>query len=143
MGDLLRRFVRGVAVAYYASAWADNAETNGPPYPPGCELTDEAGEPPPDWVDWAMRVAGALAYSAGCNVHAIVQRALDTNDTPRDTGAFIEDLGFCLAMQVMGHGVRWSDDHPDLGLVLPYISSPEAAWDADGRYVDGSLYGAV
>ena len=33
-----------------------------------------------------------------------------------------EDFGHYLAMQALGHGVSWADDHPDHGLELPLIS---------------------
>lgn len=31
-----------------------------------------------------------------------------------------ESFGFGLAMQALGHGVSWRDDHPDAGIKLPY-----------------------
>lgn len=31
------------------------------------------------------------------------------------------EFGYCLAMEAMGHGVSWRDNHPDHGYEVPYI----------------------
>lgn len=53
-----------------------------------------------------------------------------------------DSFGYCLAMECLGHGVGWADDHPEHGINLPYLE----CWLelkgilATGREVDGWVH---
>ncbi len=84
-----------------------------------------------DWVDIApptpdgepMELASSLAKQIeslnGCALDALYTRACAVPGR-HSRKATPEDFGFCLAMQAMGHGVGWSDNHPDPDIKFPF-----------------------
>jgi hypothetical protein len=140
------QILTGMAKAFFALAYADFVEhldAENPDLDP-----DDYDRPGPggDWMDYLPSLPGQAWALAGQLWEAIER------DNPKPAGMFRviiemdalepdfdrEDFGFCLAMQAMGTGVRWSDSHPDHGLKLPYweVSSFTFAPDA---YKEGGV----
>jgi len=129
-----------MAKAGYATRWADavdEARREGrddelAPCLSGTEIMDVLPLPiPPDFIAWAHRQAAKIeavnslplgeAFKRACaapRVNSWEGRADAESET--DAAAF----GHYLAMQAMGHGVAWEDDHPPHGLTLSYSEAP-------------------
>jgi len=140
--------VENMARAFFVDAYITHAEDGGKPYDgnghpcPGCNLfapwesEEEGGEhetagPGQDWYDVLDGIdtpPGALAFAEeaarkieaegggllpGLYLYtcALPGKHLKTPDA--------EAFGRNLAMQFMGHGVSWSDDHPDFDFEIP------------------------
>lgn len=101
----------------------------------GCERCPDRAGPGEDWFDVAPpgpfryrraalrllhRVEGAL--NAGRSLPGAVTRAFDAAGVHRRSPT-VADLGFCLAMEALGTGVAWTDDHPPHGLTVPRIEN--------------------
>jgi len=122
--------VTAMARAMFVTVWADWAELHGDGYPAGCELLDVAPETPA----YVLRVAHVWAgIVVGMNNDTIPRRSLfflfrealaadeHDPDTCQDDPSLQNDFGHYLAMEIMGHGVSWADDHAELPFRLPYI----------------------
>ena len=113
----------GMAKAYWADAWASQMEEmqlSG--HLSGMEIMDVM---PQEIPAKAMEIAKKL--------YAKIEK--DNNIkledfTPPGEEDFDKDLfGHYLAMEAMGHGVGWSDDHEDHGLEIPYVEESYELWD--------------
>ena len=113
----------GMAKAYWADAWASQMEEmqlSG--HLSGMEIMDVM---PQELPAKAMEIAKKL--------YAEIEK--DNNIkledfTPPGEEDFDKDLfGHYLAMEAMGHGVGWSDDHEDHGLEIPYVEESYELWD--------------
>jgi hypothetical protein len=115
--DVRDQIVDGMARALFVSSWAEahaheyqqvDLEKVAPPTPPDAEMyaRNLCGqvEKYNDRTDINLIYAGIVGYEA----HAHRKKP-----TP-------ESFGWYLGMQMLGHGVSWTDDHPDAGLELPY-----------------------
>lgn len=134
----------GFARCLHATAWADmrdrlEEEEDGaqPPYTGGGEVLDY--DPPVtrearDAADHALAtiqmdngvsLADRWRIGEGCLCHSCA-----THGTPWV-------FGWYLAMEWLGHGVAWDDDHPEHGLEVGhgefYYFSPEEAGDTEAR----------
>jgi hypothetical protein len=124
--------VEGAARALFVQWWADqcsecenDAETcrlerNGhqPNDPGGVELMDVAPE-----------TSESARACAKCLVERVASQARWTEVTNREeVESDPEGFGHYLAMEALGHGVAWSDDHPDHDLVLPLIGYYGEDW---------------
>lgn len=88
---------------------------------PGEDLMDVA----PETTDDARKTAEVLTASIeklnGADIESLYTKAANaegdhlTDPTP-------EDFGHYIAMQAVGHGVGWNDDHPNAGIKIPDIS---------------------
>lgn len=122
-------FIRAAARAFFVSAWADAVENYGGSFRPGTELMDAAPATPDVVMLHAASFLGALECRNRCDLAGMWARA-QKGEGHRKT-PMLEDFGHYLAMEAMGHGVAWTDDHPrvmlpdramgpDLPLKVPY-----------------------
>lgn len=110
---MTRDIVDQMARTFWVNAWAQSIEEEGGvPAGPGEDLMDAA--PPTHWRAYlkAWTYVDELAEAnqmtpAGMYRQALVRAAL------RDTEAIREKFGHYVAMEALGHGVSWRDDHPE------------------------------
>lgn len=119
-GAELRAIHEGAALAYHCDAFARRAEEqcqgDGPG--PGGDWMDICGAPSKaarDAAEVLLERIGAEQVLRGWYVNTRVEHG--HRKEPRAT-----DFGHYLAMQAMGHGVAWSDEHPDPGFEVPHLS---------------------
>jgi len=145
-------FLRGAAKAFFASAYADFVEEG---HSTDNELSDSdraarlalprpgGGE---DWMDYMPEVPPAAYALAGelwaaleaankVSVYVLAERA-EQADTEHKSkcakcgdGFDAEEFGHYLAMQAMGHGVSWFDDHGDFDIEIPDIECSQCSFD--------------
>ena len=123
--NIIDEIIKGMARAFFVTAWADREEELGRTYP-GMELTEVAPETPPEVL---LKVNYVLGVIEGMNGEAPYVRI---QKLPLDAGENLAvDWGFAfgwyLGMESLGHGVAWTDDGaPPHGLELPLV---EFSWD--------------
>lgn len=88
---------------------------------PGAELTEIAPPTPPDAFKKAEEILVAIVKRNKHVAPTILELYLKVAALP---GRHLkkptpEDFGACMAFEALGHGVGWSDDHPDHGLEIP------------------------
>lgn len=135
----------GAARTFFVSAYADHAEESDSS---DNELTDEEREersslPRPaggeKWEDYAPEtpplayaLAGELWALLGsmnsCSVYVLAQSAALAD---RVLEIDPEEFGSDLAMQAMGHGVSWFDDHARFDLKIPHMECGDYTFSAD------------
>jgi len=145
-GNMFRdAWLDGAARAFFVSAYADHVEEG---HSTDNELTDEEREertslPQPGgggrWEDHAPETP-PLAYAlAGelwallenlnsCSVYVLAESAA-LADRVREIDP--EEFGSDLAMQAMGHGVSWFDDHARFDLKVPHMECGDCTFSSD------------
>jgi hypothetical protein len=127
-------FLEGAARTIFVCAYADYCEehpTARLPMPgPGDAWEDFAPETPINAYALAGELWGALGHANGCNVYSLASMASAADGGEIDAAEFGSDL----AMQWMGHGVSWLDDHRSFPLRVPHA---EVSWLS----FDESVYG--
>lgn len=122
---------KGMARALFVCAWVTAKEELGTNFPPRTEYMDVAPATPLLAVFSAYRLAGAVEQANGMNLLALLHKAAkadgihgtSTLDSP--SADYAESFGHYLAMESMGHGVSWFDDHARFELTLPDIEEPQ------------------
>jgi len=97
-----------MARALWVTAWADYEEEAGRTYP-GQELMDVAPETPPD------------AHKAAEMLWSKIKAANRNKEITTPAGGDPEEFGFYLAMEALGHGVAWTDDHEPHSYKIPHF----------------------
>lgn len=149
--DFRDAFLEGAARAFFVCAYADFVEEG---HSTDNDLTDEerasrlelprpgAGE---DWYDYAPETppnAYALAGELWQGLHAANGRAgvytlaLDA-ECADQRAPDPEEFGRLLAMQAMGHGVSWFDDHKRFEIKIPHMECSEFSFDSE-TYTGGA-----
>lgn len=144
--DFRDAFLEGAARAFFTTAYADYVEEG---HSTDNDLTDDQREtrlelPSPDagedWCDYAPESPpnayalagefwGALHAANGeAGVYSLALRAEAADGEAPDGEAF----GHALAMQAMGHGVSWFDDHKTFPVVVPHVECSQCSfsWEA-------------
>jgi len=116
--------LEGMARALWVTSYADWVEQQGPTAQK--KLGARGGQ---DWSDVAPETP-ADALEAARDLYLAISRA--NNESPVDllgtaaradgvkaTRAYADSFGHCLAMQALGHGVSWFDDHKQFPLKFP------------------------
>lgn len=124
--DKRDEIVDGAARALFVSLWADlveeAAEATGERLLGfGVELMDVAPETPQE-----AKVAAESLISTIESTNAVDFTTFVPPGTEEVFEAFTGDFGHYLAMEALGSGVGWSDDHEEHGLELPLIDSMES-----------------
>jgi hypothetical protein len=141
-------WLEGAAKAFFATAYADYVEEG---HSTDNELSEDEREtrlslskpgPGEDWMDYlpeippnAYALAGELwamleaANPGGCGVYTLAERAEAVDGEKPDP----EQFGHYLAMQAMGHGVSWFDDHKTFKIKVPSIECSQCSF-ADEAY---------
>lgn len=113
-------FLYGAARAMFVMAYADHVENSEEDLPrpgPGGDWYDYAPEAPPN----AYALAGGMwselhAANGEAGVYSLALRAEAADGAPVDA----EEFGRDLAMQYMGSGVSWFDDHAEFEVKIPH-----------------------
>lgn len=150
-------FLTGAAKAFFCTAYADFVEEG---YSTDNELTDDEREARlalprarggQDWMDWMPEVPPAAYALAGelwasleaaskASVYVLANRAgraehkcdhdcADPCEAIDDIDA--EEFGHYLAMQAMGHGVSWFDDHEEFEIEIPHVECSQCTFSDD------------
>lgn len=144
--DFRDAFLEGAAKAFFVTAYADHAEEGDntdneltdeereareelPRPGPGGDWYDYAPEPPPNAYALAGELWAGLHHLNGCSVYVLADRAVNADADPKGeceskvelTDDFdAEEFGRDLAMQAMGTGVSWFDDHAKFEIKIPH-----------------------
>lgn len=129
-------FLYGAARAFFVTAYADfvedaEREDDGHDYPSashGEDWNDIAPEAPPN----AYALAGELwqglhAMNGEAGVYSLALRAESADGVVPDP----EDFGFSFAMQAMGHGVSWFDNHKSFPVKVPHVECSMFSFSED------------
>jgi hypothetical protein len=112
-----------MARAMYVSAWADHQEAMGRRL--RGELMDQAPATPRRAKDDAFMLIGRFECLNGMDIFALLYAAykadgFDPYQYPPDE-KYEKEFGHYLAMQALGHGVSWFDDHAKFPIKFPHI----------------------
>lgn len=121
--NVRNEIIKSAARAAYVSSWANWAEEQGESL--HGELMDQAPNTPAAAVKWARKLISTMEKMNGLKIDKMYWSAAQKADihhsnTRRGRDASPEEFGYCTAMQSMGHGVSWGDDHPDHGFLIPH-----------------------
>lgn len=124
-------FLQGIARAMWVSCWADRQEEKGKRLQG--ELMDLAPKTPMRFLLEAARFIGNLEAVNRLHHACLISRAyaadnlLHVGTETWDDSAWVHDedfhrdFGHYLAMQAMGHGVSWWDDHASFTITVPHV----------------------
>jgi len=139
--------VYGMAKALFVSAYADALDQAEVSYQSGVQFETIAPPVPPQAYADASRLVGMLEQANAAGLYVLYHRACVADGDAEDGfGPMFKDrdraelFGHYLAMQSVGHGVSWFDDHAKFDLAFPHYFSPDATTDAAGVMVS-VLYG--
>lgn len=119
--------IAGMARAMFVSAWGDLEEDQGRSYP-GQDLMDVAPETPDYVLIKANECAEAIEKANFAPLDALLTLAFTAEHKgKRDKNISITEwigenaelFGHYLAMEAMGTGVSWSDDHARIHIKIP------------------------
>src|SRR3546814_15166335 len=94
---------------------------------------DVAPETPPEAGDAANQLVGQFCGINECGIHTLLYRAARADaeankvfegavvgeSTLFDNERYQRAFGYSLALEAVGHGVPWFDDHADYDITLP------------------------
>jgi hypothetical protein len=128
-------FLEGAARAFFVTAYADHVENcddfdDDHDYAkpgPGGDWCDSAPEAPPNAYALAGELWAKLAAANpdGAGVYTLADLAAEADGKAIDA----ESFGHYLAMQAMGHGVSWFDDHKRFPMVIPHMECSMCSFD--------------
>jgi hypothetical protein len=122
--DLAQQLAASMARALHVTAWAEREEESGRTYP-GQELMDIAPDTTDEATAQAWRLMGRIEQANRLNIYAAYCKALKADGQDYYAEGVAEsnarDFGHYLAMEALGHGVGWADDHEPHGLIVPSI----------------------
>lgn len=131
---LSNTIVEGMARALFVSTYAEWAEEmcqrGIDPLPPiakgGEDWMDVAPETPKEAMVYAWRLCGMIEEANHLNIYCLAAAAHKADWPDRDPcdrpSGYDKMFGHYLAMQAMGHGVSWFDDHEKFPLHVPHVS---------------------
>jgi hypothetical protein len=117
--SLRDEIVDAMARTLYVTDWADREEEKGRTYP-GENLFDVAPATTREAYRAGNKLADRIEERNKMSLDALYALAATApgqhlrEPTP-------EDFGYAITMQSLGHGVGWSDDHPEIPMKLPHI----------------------
>ena len=134
--DMRDEFIEGVATALFADLWMNAVEELAEDY--SGLYRDLYPGPGGAWLDVLpdlpkSAIANAKEYLKKLQAvnHATLRQIVSWAESDGDID--VNDLGFYFAMQSLGHGISWFDDHAKFDVELPdWEASPELysdVWD--------------
>lgn len=137
VNSIRNQIIDAAARAAYVSAWADYQEEQGESL--RGELMDQAPSTPAAARKWAVKLISEMEKLNGQKIDKMYARAAAMPHTSSwHKRAEPDDFGHYTAMQALGHGVSWGDDHPEHGFLIP--SADFHCWGA--RSCEGSVHRA-
>ena len=120
----------GAARAFWVDAWASEMEERGEARGwGGKDVMDLAPKTPVAAQVLAKRLVAAVEKTNDSHIGTLVLEAHDADEKAGiDTGGWIEYqrlFGHYMAMQALGHGVAWTDDHAEFGMRVPALSNDQ------------------
>jgi hypothetical protein len=113
-------FAEGAARAVWVQAWADHQEQKGKTL--RGELMHQAPATPLSAYVWAGELMGRLAELNKSDIHRLSVKAVEADlARRRDVPFSMVDFGHYMAMQALGHGVSWFDDHAQFAIKIPHM----------------------
>ena len=112
--------VDAMARALFVSAWADAEEESGRKFGGGVELMDIAPKTSPDAKRHAEKLAKQFEQKNGMSLDELLAKAAEADSGETINADYAGEFGHDLAMQAMGHGVSWFDDHNKFPLKVPH-----------------------
>ena len=116
----------GMASALFACVWADWADLNGIRYR---DVMASMPNVTPDYRDLGMILFGEMLGlnlrrpgTNWCSTHCITRAAAQADGHGRMVETEFSHFGFCYAMQALGHGISWFDEHGKFDLVFPFCT---------------------
>lgn len=106
-----------IARTLFVTAWADREESEGRTYP-GKELFDVAPPAPAEAYHAAAELIRSTEVKNRRLIDTIYKRALEASKR-EDSSSTLEEFGYLLAMQALGHGVGLEDEFPGHGVEVP------------------------
>lgn len=86
----------------------------------GEDWTDVAPATTPDALDAARELIHDLEQRNNASLDTLVSRAINVDGLEDIPDGYYSDFGHYVAMQAVGHGVSWFDDHARFELVIPH-----------------------
>ena len=119
--------VDGMARALFIDAWVEEQEEAGESFS-GVEILDVAPPTSDDARDEALRFYGSVEQANRSEMEVLLAKAAradgyrDADEAPSEShGSYAWTFGWYLAMQGLGHGVGWFDDHREFPLKVPHL----------------------
>lgn len=128
-GERDEEILEGMAEAFWGSAWADAMDEHGEGVGMGAQVMDVMPEVPEATKAFARESASKLCAANGVKTlgELLVRAAKadgceDPGENYNRFGTYARSFGSDMAMQMMGHGVSWADDHEDFECEVPYVT---------------------
>ena len=118
--EFTEEFAEGAARAFWVTSWANGVEEKGGRLPAG-DLIDAA--PPTPLSAWvaAGELIGRLEQLNGVPIHTLADRAGTADGGDGIMNVDADEFGHYMAMEAMGHGVSWFDDHEKFNVKIPDV----------------------
>ena len=124
---IIDEVVDGMARALFADAWVAEQEEAGESFS-GTEILDVLPETDDEAADEALRFYGQVEGTNRTDMAALLEKAGKADgyrsweEAPADRhGSYAWTFGWYVAMQALGSGVSWFDDHGSFPLKVPYL----------------------
>jgi hypothetical protein len=125
MTNLLNTIIDGMARALFVQAYADAVEQGEIDVAAACmgqDWMDIAPETPKYAYNQAWRLLGKIEELNKSSIHSLHYQAYKADGINYyHDEEYARLFGHYLAMQSLGHGVSWFDDHTKFDLKLPYF----------------------
>jgi hypothetical protein len=128
-------FIEGASRAFFVLAYADFVEDEENSHfelsrpGPGEDWFDYAPESPPEAYALAGELWARLELANDRSVYALIDAAAIADKVDEYSAEDLEKFGHYMAMQAMGHGVSWFDDHAKFPIEIPHFECGMCAFD--------------
>lgn len=129
--DVEKVIAGSIARTLFSEAYVSNEEEHGRSPPQGRNWDNFVPKTPASGINHAYRLIGAFEQINNGVLIAIFAAACRDNNVEYTTPPreFVEAYGYYIAMESLGHGVSWNDDHNEhvfsgKEIQHPYITNP-------------------
>jgi hypothetical protein len=110
---------KGFARALWCFTWADYMDNTGQSLA-GCKIEDVAPDTPDEYLTEANTRILEIERINGADICTLLDTAWTADEKPKLDDEYASDFGFFLAAHVLGSGMRWTDDHAEFKIEVPY-----------------------